>query len=88
MTRRVRNACVTTQVQRLLKKHEVVVDEGVARKRARQAEERARLTAAYQRHRLQPQYLEAIAEEMPGVVTVQQVRVWGAAGAGMWRACC
>ena len=63
------------QVQRLLKKHEVLVDEGVVRKRARIAEERTRLTAAYQRHRLQPQYLEAIAEDMPGIVTVQQVWV-------------
>ncbi|KAF5834440.1 hypothetical protein DUNSADRAFT_8904 [Dunaliella salina] len=61
------------QVQRLLKKHEVMVDEGMVRKKARQAEERTRLTAAYQRHRLKPQYLEAIAEDMPGMVTVQQV---------------
>jgi hypothetical protein len=62
-----------TQVQRMLKKHEVVLDEGVVRKKARNAEERTRLTAAYQRHRLHPEYLQAIAQDMPGVVTVQQV---------------
>ena len=56
-----------------LRRQGILVDEVAQRRRARAAEERSRLTAAYQRHRLQPDFLQHIAGDMPGVVTPAQV---------------
>ncbi len=64
------------QVQKLLRKHGVVDGGAAGGKRGRKeraAEERAVLAEAMQRHAGKADFLELIAAELPGAVTIKQV---------------